>query len=44
MQPMLATLVLEPFNAKGWVFEGKYGGFRILGCREGQPGDPPLSV
>jgi hypothetical protein len=26
VQPMLATLVPEPFNAKGWVFEEKYDG------------------
>src|SRR5262245_17319228 len=30
VQPMLATLVPEPFNAKGWVFEEKYDGYRIL--------------
>jgi bifunctional non-homologous end joining protein LigD len=32
---MLATLVAEPFNAKGWVFEEKYDGYRILAYKEG---------
>src|SRR5262249_16346839 len=42
VQPMLATLVPEPFNAKGWVFEEKCDGYRILCVQGGQPGDPPL--
>lgn len=33
--PMLATLVAEPFQRKGWVFEEKYDGYRILACKEG---------
>jgi DNA ligase D-like protein (predicted ligase) len=32
---MLATLVDEPFNRPGWVFEEKYDGFRILAYKEG---------
>jgi bifunctional non-homologous end joining protein LigD len=32
---MFATLVPEPFNAKGWVFEEKYDGYRILADKEG---------
>jgi len=33
---MLATLVREPFDAPGWVFEEKYDGFRILAYKEGK--------
>ncbi len=36
VQPMLATLVKEPFHAPGWVFEEKYDGFRILAYKEGR--------
>jgi len=32
--PMLATLVGEPFDRPGWVFEEKYDGFRILAYKE----------
>ncbi|MFY9529202.1 MAG: non-homologous end-joining DNA ligase [Candidatus Acidiferrales bacterium] len=32
---MLATLVREPFNKKGWVYEEKYDGDRILVYKEG---------
>src|SRR5215472_13027066 len=32
---MLATLVGEPFDRPGWVFEEKYDGFRILAYKEG---------
>lgn len=32
---MLATLVREPFDRKGWVFEEKYDGYRILAYKEG---------
>ena len=32
---MLATLVPEPFNRPGWVYEEKYDGFRILAYKEG---------
>jgi bifunctional non-homologous end joining protein LigD len=35
VQPMLATLVPEPFNRPGWVYEEKYDGFRILAYKEG---------
>jgi bifunctional non-homologous end joining protein LigD len=35
VQPMLATLVSEPFNKPGWVYEEKYDGFRILAYKEG---------
>jgi bifunctional non-homologous end joining protein LigD len=29
-RPMLATLVDEPFDDKGWVFETKWDGFRLI--------------
>jgi bifunctional non-homologous end joining protein LigD len=32
---MLATLVREPFDKKGWVYEEKYDGYRILAYKEG---------
>jgi bifunctional non-homologous end joining protein LigD len=32
---MLATLVKEPFDEPGWVFEEKYDGDRILAYKEG---------
>jgi bifunctional non-homologous end joining protein LigD len=31
--PMLATLVPEPFQSPGWVYEEKYDGIRALGYR-----------
>lgn len=36
VSPMLATLVEEPFSRRGWVFEEKYDGVRILAYKEGQ--------
>jgi bifunctional non-homologous end joining protein LigD len=33
---MLATLVSEPFHRKGWVYEEKYDGYRILAYKEGE--------
>ena len=30
VRPMLATLVDEPFDRPGWVYEEKYDGYRIL--------------
>ena len=36
VQPMLATLVKEPFRQLGWVYEEKYDGFRILAYKEGR--------
>jgi bifunctional non-homologous end joining protein LigD len=30
INPMLATLVAEPFDRKGWIFEVKWDGYRIL--------------
>jgi bifunctional non-homologous end joining protein LigD len=37
LQPMLATLTDAPFDDKGWVFEDKYDGFRMVakiqGCK-----------
>lgn len=36
VQPMLATLVKEPFHRSGWVYEEKYDGFRILAYKEGE--------
>lgn len=32
---MLATLVPEPFDRPGWVYEEKYDGYRILAYKEG---------
>ena len=29
-QPMLATLTEAPFDDKGWIFEDKYDGFRMV--------------
>jgi bifunctional non-homologous end joining protein LigD len=31
VQPMLATLVNEPVNEKGWVYEMKWDGYRAVG-------------
>ncbi len=36
VRPMLATLVGEPFHRKGWVYEEKYDGYRILAYKEGK--------
>jgi bifunctional non-homologous end joining protein LigD len=33
---MLATLVDEPFEQRGWVYEEKYDGYRILAYKEGK--------
>jgi bifunctional non-homologous end joining protein LigD len=30
VQPMLATLTDKPFDDKGWMFEDKYDGFRMI--------------
>lgn len=35
VHPMLATLVRKAFDRKGWVYEEKYDGFRILAYKEG---------
>ena len=35
IQPMLATLVREPFHRAGWVYEEKYDGYRIIAYKEG---------
>jgi bifunctional non-homologous end joining protein LigD len=35
VRPMLATLVGEPFQEPGWVYEEKYDGIRILAYKEG---------
>ncbi|MGA8366530.1 MAG: non-homologous end-joining DNA ligase [Candidatus Acidiferrales bacterium] len=34
VRPMLATLVAEPFDRPGWVYEEKYDGDRILAYKE----------
>lgn len=34
VQPMLATLVAEPFDKPGWVYEEKYDGDRLLAYKE----------
>lgn len=36
VEPMLATLVNEPFHRKGWIFEEKYDGYRILARKQGR--------
>jgi len=35
VSPMLATLVAEPFDEPGWVYEEKYDGDRMLAYKEG---------
>jgi bifunctional non-homologous end joining protein LigD len=35
LQPMLATLTDAPFDGKGWVFEDKYDGFRMIAVTKG---------
>lgn len=35
VRPMLATLVREPFDRPGWVYEEKYDGDRVLAYKEG---------
>jgi bifunctional non-homologous end joining protein LigD len=34
VHPMLATLVAEPFHKRGWVFEEKYDGDRLLAYKQ----------
>src|SRR5436190_19097537 len=36
VQPMLCTLVAEPFDHADWLFEPKYDGLRILGRFDGK--------
>jgi len=36
VQPMLTTLVHEPFHLPGWVCAEKHGGCRVLAYREGK--------
>ena len=36
VHPMLATLVAEPVDRPGWVYEEKYDGDRILAYKEGE--------
>ena len=36
VHPMLATLVRDPFDRRGWVYEEKYDGIRILAYKEGK--------
>jgi len=35
VHPMLATLVAQPFDKPGWIYEEKYDGYRILAYKEG---------
>ena len=35
VRPMLATLVADPFDRPGWVYEEKYDGYRVLAYKEG---------
>jgi bifunctional non-homologous end joining protein LigD len=35
VEPMLATLVAEPFDRPGWAYEEKYDGDRMLAYKEG---------
>jgi bifunctional non-homologous end joining protein LigD len=34
VQPMLAVRRDEPFSRKGWIFEFKYDGYRVIAARE----------
>ena len=34
-KPMLATLVKKPFDDRGWVFETKWDGFRLVAEKRG---------
>jgi bifunctional non-homologous end joining protein LigD len=34
MTPMLATLIDEPFDAEGWIFEIKWDGYRAIATKE----------
>ena len=34
-RPMLATLIDKPFDDKGWVFETKWDGFRLITEKHG---------
>jgi len=34
-RPMLATLIDKPFDDKGWVFETKWDGFRLITEKRG---------
>jgi bifunctional non-homologous end joining protein LigD len=34
VHPMLATLIAEPFHKRGWVFEEKYDGDRLLAYKQ----------
>jgi len=36
IRPMLASLVAEPFNRPGWIYEEKYDGFRAIAYRRGK--------
>jgi hypothetical protein len=33
---MLPSLVAPPFHRAGWIYEEKYGGYRILAYKEGK--------
>jgi bifunctional non-homologous end joining protein LigD len=35
VSPMLPTLVRQPFEKAGWIYEEKYDGYRILAYKEG---------
>jgi hypothetical protein len=35
LQPTLTTLTDAPFDDKGWIFEDKYDGFRMIANVEG---------
>ena len=43
VKPMLATLVREPFDRRGWIYEEKYDGIRILAYKEGKDVPPSLA-
>jgi len=36
VKPMLATLVDEPFDKAGWLFEIKWDGYRAIGVKDGK--------
>lgn len=39
VQPMLTTLIEEPFNKEGWLFEIKWDGYRAVAAKHGSDVD-----
>ncbi|HCP08457.1 MAG TPA: DNA ligase D, partial [Candidatus Moranbacteria bacterium] len=36
VRPMAATLVEKPFDKKGWIFETKWDGYRVIAVKKGK--------